>query len=312
MADIDLKLYTTHAKELEVAILTQKKLMKSQENIILEQHPQKPKKKEITVPTKPNGYNKTHGDYVLLWWGIAGVSVGAIGLLLGLLCGFQWPVILLLIIGLLGIIGILFGMKEKRFYDNLNKISEENYKKEIKNYPHLMETYSKELALAEDAYQREINNYNSNVKTYNQSYQKTMNQHRDALSTLEKALDNLYNENIIFPKYRNLVAITAINEYLLSGRCKTLEGPDGAYNLYETELRQNIIITQLSNILDNLEQIKCNQFSLYQELQKSNAIINEILVETRNMNNTAKLTAYFAGITALATTSPKYYHGIIH
>ena len=138
-----------------------------------------------------------------------------------------------------------------------------------------------------------------------------MSKHKLVLSTLENALEQLYDENIIFPKYRNLVAITAINEYLMSGRCDKLEGSDGAYNLYEMELRQNIIIAQLSSIIDNLEQIRNNQFSLYQELQQSNYIINEILSETRRMKETAKLTAYFAGVTALAETSPKYYHGIV-
>ena len=128
--------------------------------------------------------------------------------------------------------------------------------------------------------------------------------------SLEKALDQLYAENVIFPKYRNFVAISAINEYLQSGRCDKLEGPDGAYNLYEMELRQNIIIAQLSSIIDNLEQIKNNQFSLYQELQAANQTIEAILYETYKLNETAKLTAYFAGVTALAEVSPKYYHCI--
>ena len=138
-----------------------------------------------------------------------------------------------------------------------------------------------------------------------------MRQHEAALSCLKESVEKMYEANIIFPKYRNLVAITAINEYLLSGRCDKLEGPDGAYNLYEMELRQNIIVSQLSNIIENLEQIKNNQFSLYQEIQKTNCIIGEILTEARQTNQSSKLTAYFAEVIALAETSPKYYHGII-
>ena len=135
-----------------------------------------------------------------------------------------------------------------------------------------------------------------------------MNKHKKALSQLETALANTYNENIIFPKYRNLVAISAINEYLLSERCTQLEGADGAYNLYEMELRQNIVIDKLSAIVSDLEQIKQNQYSLYKELRKSNATIDDILTETKETSRNTKLTAYFSAITALAETSPKVYY----
>ena len=198
---------------------------------------------------------------------------------------------------------------------NDNKITKENneklYVEQKEKYPILLEQYYKDLAEVYKSYQKALNGYNINVSKHNKRYNETMSMHNTALSTLENALEQLYAENVIFPKYRNLVAITAINEYLLSGRCDKLEGPDGAYNLYEMELRQNIIIAQLSSIIDNLEQIRSNQYSLYEELQKSNFTINEILSETRRMNETSKLTAYFAGVTALAETSPKYYHGIV-
>ena len=130
------------------------------------------------------------------------------------------------------------------------------------------------------------------------------------LVALEEALQAVYDENVIFPKYRNFVAITTINEYLMSGRCSELEGPNGAYNLYEMELRQNIVIAQLSSIVDNLEQIRNNQFSLYEELRESNRTINALLDEAREMKQSAKLTTYFAGVTALAAMSPTYYIGI--
>ena len=68
---------------------------------------------------------------------------------------------------------------------------------------------------------------------------------------------------------------------------------------------------QLSSIVDNLEQIRNNQFTLYAELQESNCTIRAILDEAREINATAKLTTYFAGVTALAAISPTYYTGII-
>ncbi|MBQ8914567.1 MAG: hypothetical protein IJ046_00150, partial [Clostridia bacterium] len=71
----------------------------------------------------------------------------------------------------------------------------------------------------------------------------------------------------------------------------------------------NIVIGQLSSIMRSLEQIKNNQFSLYQELVKANATIDDILCEVRSVNESTKMTAYFAGVTALIESSPKITYG---
>lgn len=314
MAEIDLKSYTTRAKELESAIYTQKRLMSSQETILKEQSPKAPQKLKVDAPKKP-----TRIEPVKVYdSGVIASIVLSVCLLV-----FIIPLLFLVFVGEFGFffIALLFGVPYYFVVKliiksiNINKITNENKEKQYieqeERYPLLLEQYRHEIAEANENYQKALNGYSINVSRHNQRYTETMNKHNSALSTLENSLEQLYSENVIFPKYRNLVAITAINEYLMSGRCDKLEGPDGAYNLYEMELRQNIIIAQLSSIIDNLEQIRSNQYSLYEELQKSNDTINEILSETRRMKETTKLTAYFAGVTALAETSPKYYHGIV-
>ena len=75
------------------------------------------------------------------------------------------------------------------------------------------------------------------------------------------------------------------------------------------ELRQNIIVGQLSSIISGLEQIKNNQFSLYQELVKANATVNDILREVEGVRENTRMTADFAGVTALIEASPKVYIG---
>ena len=316
MAEIDLKAYTTRAKELESAIYTQKRLMSSQETIIKEQHPKSPQKKQITPPEKPTIVTNDvelipQGEGVV--WVISALAAitGLLGLYGLFVAGFSFVFLVCLGFGALGIFMIIYGVNEYKERVENNKKQQQWCKEAQEKYPALLEEYRKEVAAANEHYQQALDGYNLNVTKHNQRYSDTMSKHNDALATLENALEKIYDENIIFPKYRNLVAITAINEYLMSGRCDKLEGPDGAYNLYEMELRQNIIIAQLSSIIDNLEQIRNNQFSLYQELQQSNYTINEILAETRRMKETTMLTAYFAGVTALAETSPKYYHGIV-
>ena len=76
------------------------------------------------------------------------------------------------------------------------------------------------------------------------------------------------------------------------------------------EMRQNIVIGQLSNIVSNLEQIRDGQYMLYQELSRANKTIDSILDEARLTSRNTKLTAYFAGVTALIEASPKTY--VIH
>ena len=311
MVTIELKAYTTRAKELEAAIHTQKNLMVSQGTLIKEQQPQAPQKKEVIEPPKPELHKlNCEKNIGFLFFIALLLFTGVCGLFCLFISGFDFFTIICLIAGVIGGICLYSEITEEKSTEKLNKIGEETYQKQCENYPKLLEEYRNETALADENYQKAMNSYNTNVLNHNQRYNETMSKHNSALSTLETALEQLYAENIIFPKYRNFVAISAINEYLLSGRCDKLEGPDGAYNLYEMELRQNIIISQLSSILDDLEQIKNNQFSLYNEIQKSNYTINEILTETREMKETTKLTTYFAGVTALAETSPKYYYGI--
>ena len=65
-------------------------------------------------------------------------------------------------------------------------------------------------------------------------------------------------------------------EYFESGRCSTLTGPDGAYNLYEQELRSNLIISNLQEINSKLDQIKANQYLLYTVVTDMNRTLKTI------------------------------------
>lgn len=97
---------------------------------------------------------------------------------------------------------------------------------------------------------------------------------RQTEELLEKAIHckhQLYDCGIIFMKYHNLVAISTFYEYLMSGRCTSLEGANGAYNIYEAEVRANTIIDQLNGVLESLEKVKENQYMIYQSIQRVNS-----------------------------------------
>lgn len=109
---------------------------------------------------------------------------------------------------------------------------------------------------------------------------------------VRRLLDKIYSKNIIFPKYRNLAAIAQIYEYLVSGRCTELEGPDGAYNLYESELRQNIIINKLDEIIKQLETLNDTMSTMCSAIQTTNRLLGNISQTLGRIETNTALSAY--------------------
>ena len=140
------------------------------------------------------------------------------------------------------------------------------------------------------------------------------------LADTRRTLERLYSNDWIYGKYRNLVAMTTMYEYFITGRCSELAGPDGAYNLYEQETRQNVIISQLDRIGSQLEDIKANQYLLYTEVKKTNELVEGVVGELKDVNKgisdlrskageiakNTRTSAYYAEITAKNTEALKY------
>ena len=117
-------------------------------------------------------------------------------------------------------------------------------------------------------------------------------------------LQQLYNLNIIYPKYRNLIAVGTFYEYFDSGRCATLEGYEGAYNIFENELRLNAILGKLDDIINHLEEIRSSQYAIYNAISEGNKTANAIYQKSvqisDNMNTIADNTAIAAYNSSLA------------
>lgn len=105
---------------------------------------------------------------------------------------------------------------------------------------------------------------------------KEISEAEELLKKTYAARNELYAYNVIFPKYRNAVALSSIYEYLMSERCTTLEGTDGAYNIYEGEIRADRIIEQLDDVVTSLKEIKKYQYMMYDELTKINKELNRM------------------------------------
>ena len=118
-------------------------------------------------------------------------------------------------------------------------------------------------------------------------------------------LHTFYKENIIFEKYRNMIAVASFYEYFCSGRCSTLEGHEGAYNIYEQEMRLGIIINKLDEVIRRLDSIENNQYMLCSMIREGNKntqrITDNIMSIANNMENIkedASLIKYNSEITA--------------
>lgn len=118
-------------------------------------------------------------------------------------------------------------------------------------------------------------------------------------------LESYYAKGVIYKKYQNFVAVSSFYEYLDSGRCTTLEGHEGAYNIFENELRQNVIIEKLDEVIRYLDRIEGNQSMLYYAIQESNQMVNqmsgeliEVSTKLTGIENNSAVVAYNSRIAA--------------
>ena len=96
-------------------------------------------------------------------------------------------------------------------------------------------------------------------------------------------------------------AVTQIHEYLETGRCSPLDGPDGAYNLFERELRANQIIAQLSQIVVRLDEIRQLQYEIVAAIQATNGLLAGISQDISSLEsavnvNTAAINDFNASV----------------
>lgn len=170
-----------------------------------------------------------------------------------------------------------------------SKIKE--YDRQMEDYHAKAEKLRQEYAKEEAAHKAKLDEYDKAIEeaknAINAKYEKDVELHKQkrmdgyilelrvqeegkrlaaAIDEAKQTLQLLYNANVIYPKYRNLVAVCTIYEYLESKRCTELEGANGAYNLFESELRQDLIISKLDEVIDNMRIIQRNQFQLYKKL----------------------------------------------
>lgn len=93
---------------------------------------------------------------------------------------------------------------------------------------------------------------------------------KSKLASTQQLLRAYYAKGILHDKYKNFVAVAYLLDCIDTGRCTQLDGPNGAYNQFELEVRMDRISSQLDTVIDKLDQIRQNQYSLYAAITQAN------------------------------------------
>ena len=284
--------YVRRAKDLEIGVYEAQQIQDEFYQSVKAHKPRKPAEPRYLsgmIPPPPQEPDEQNaGGAAAAWFfvALAFLILGVWGTNEVEFCGLSMLNFVIAGLAAIATVGVLIDGKRRQ------EREEEEYQAKLQEYENNLGQYQLRLSEIESENQKKRDLYRKQLVAYSEEvadYVNRSNTERDVLFDakwkLQAALRNLYEEGIIYPKYQNLVAVSTIYEYIASGRCDRLDGPYGAYNLYESELRQNIIIGQLSKIETHLEQIKENQNMLYYELRDANTSISRLLsgIEDDNM-----------------------------
>lgn len=212
--------------------------------------------------------------------------------------------------GFWGVAGALLCFSALKYFQYNKKSQEFQAEKELQQ-----KRYTEAVARVDSENAKLHEKYSISHNAWQQSGNALIAHITPPLAQTQELLTRHYADNTIYPKYRNLPALTSIYEYLITGRCEELTGPHGAYNLYEDELRKDTVISQLNTVIENLEKIRQNQYMLYQQVKAIQENTTAIASELRQIKGytiqiaqLSALNAYYAALNERNTRITMYYH----
>lgn len=312
MTTVEITEYLKQVSILESAIYKQEKMIKAAKDNLVKRHidlPRfhKPQIKEIKRPEK----EEEDGVISLLAYIFGGIFI-LVSLIVGAFDNIVNTICFLIGLGIIAL-GFVGSLRDKK---RIN----EKYERELRIYQQEKDAsnkaYQQQFAQNKLAYERSMEAYIASDELASKNLLKAQAEVQlldEPLAEAKCLLAQLYEKDVIFVKYRNMIAICTMYEYFASGRCTELTGANGAYNMYEQELRQNRIIDQLEQVNNNLEQIKNNQYILYQAISETNHALQEIATDVKAIVNavtdiavSSRITAYCSQLTAVNTRAQTY------
>ena len=283
--------YFEDAIALETAVITQENFISQFETMSKNKKPVLVERKVQVAEPDPNGLDSETNVVTFFIAGMTAMLLYVQSFEFGAAEPSFWPLIAMAIIdGIILAIYLPERKKWKQYYSEQRRKYEEDC----------------DLCRKENENRKEKFIYNQ--ECWKDSCTKMRTTLEKPLKETKENLERVYAKNIIYPKYRNLPALTSIYEYYVTGRCEELSGPYGAYNLYEDEVRKDKIISQLNTVIANLEQIKQNQYKLYEQVCQIQSNTNRMVWELNaikgyviELTNLTALNTYYNGVTALNT-----------
>lgn len=302
MDTIVLRNYLEHVRRLENDIYTMGQTMleleRSKRGNAEKRYIAPPQKKALDEPKLEN-YKKNAGAAGALGAGAGLVLLGPVGLVAGYALGKK-------------------ASKKSSEYD----AAMDEYRRQVAqneiDYQKALKEYEQALAAEDSRCARE----QESIMRYNQNVDYQIASVRELCDQSKAVLLKLYSTDIIYVKYRSLIPVSRFCEYMDSGRRTELEGINGMYDLYESELATKQIVSGLHTVNEQLGQmrqqigylsyqlnaIQQNQELLYREISQCNAAAQEISYDLKEiaerqsqhfgvMEKSAKLTAYNTEIT---------------
>lgn len=304
--------YIRNIKDLEVSCYNQNLLY---QNLVQRLDEAKKPLSVIANREIPNPGDAPQKGQPLSLLGVIGVSFlcGILGALIGGLAGAVWWLVKVVFTSLTlkdqmapfafsgakiaFVVVFLFYLIITGLFTNKPKTLEDDYNSEMEKYEKKVNSQQQALARRD----RDLAHQQSRV-TY---LQEAVNQCTQNLYTTRSLLERYYNMGFLYPKYRKIVPVCAFCEYLEAGRCDSLTGPNGAYNIYENEVLMKRIIEKLDDVIARLDDINYNQQLIAQELRRGRSQISQILQSVdnsvQNIQQSSAVTSYYARITAMNT-----------
>ena len=211
-------------------------------------------------PNEPKDFSESNCPSI-----VGGLICSFIGILMCFLSKMLGHHLILLCGGCVLLVGIIITIcAVVEYYNDLN-----TYLSKKSDYDFKLNEYAKNICNDRARMRKEL------LEKATLSYEIQLLQKQNNES--RRKLYNIYSKDIIYPKYRNLVAICSIYEYFCSDSCTTL---GEAYNRFGQEYRLDHIILQLDTIIAKLDAIKDFQYTLYSAIQETNRQMAHILEST--------------------------------
>ena len=139
-----------------------------------------------------------------------------------------------------------------------------------------------------------------------------LSRNASALAAAQRDLDSYYAPGVLHINYQGLVPVSTICGYFETGRCDSLGGHEGAYNLYESEYRLNMINAKLDTISDQLRHISAQNQQIQNAIGNLRATVSGLMdsVDECTIRNLSAAQAISAGTAQIAqsTQMQNYYN----